>query len=131
MQASDILNSIAQLLWPVVVAVLVVVLLPVIRGFIKSSDSINIEVAGTKITVQHAAEDIRKLINDLQDRLNALEGRTSAHDNKGTNKSEPLPRPHKILWVDDRLDANVYERARVKDAGYEVIQAESTASALR
>jgi CheY-like chemotaxis protein len=130
MQVGDILSSIAQLMWPVVVAVLVVVLLPVVRGFIKSSDSLNIEVAGTKISIQHAAEDIRKLINDLQDRLNALEGTiNNDHDNEDIGKSDSLPR--KILWVDDRPAANVYERARVKDAGYEVLKAESTAAALR
>lgn len=127
MQVSDIVDSIAQLLWPVVVGVLAIVLLPVIRSFIKNSDSVNIEVAGTKISVQHAAEDIRKLINDLQDRLNKIEGHATSQD----NKEDRLPRSSKILWVDDRLEANVYERARVKDAGYEVLQAESTATALR
>jgi CheY-like chemotaxis protein len=35
------------------------------------------------------------------------------------------------LWVDDRVNANVYERARVKEAGYAVLQADSTASALQ
>jgi CheY-like chemotaxis protein len=115
-------------MWPAVVAVLVVVLLPVIRGIIKSSDSVDIEVAGTKISIQHAAEDIRKLINDLQDRLNALE-RINENDNERIRKSASLPR--KILWVDDRLEANVYERARLKDAGYDVLQAVSTAAALR
>lgn len=131
MQVSNIVSSIAQLLWPVVVAVLVIVLLPVIRGLIKGSDSVNIEVGGAKISVQRAAEDIRKLINDLQDRLNAVEGQIVAQGNKEATKVTPLPRPNKILWVDDRPDANVYERARVKDSGYEVLPAESTAAALR
>src|SRR5215470_1286748 len=104
MQTSSILSSIAQLMWPAVVAVLVVVLLPVIRGLIKNSDSVDVEVAGTKISIQHAAEDIRKLINDLQDRLNALEGRIDDHDSKSIGGSNSLPR--KILWVDDRPEAN-------------------------
>lgn len=131
MQVSNILSSIAELIWPVVVAVLVIVLLPVIRGLIKGSDSLNIEVGGAKISVQRAAEDIRKLINDLQDRLNAVERQIVAQDNQEAAKVAPLPRPNKILWVDDRPDANVYERARVKDAGYEVLQAASTTDALR
>jgi PleD family two-component response regulator len=128
---SNVLSSIAQLLWPAVVAILVIVLLPVIRGLIKSSDSVNIEVGGAKISVQRAAEDIRKLINDLQDRLNAIEARTAPQDRQEVEKAISSPRPAKLLWVDDRPDANVYERARAKDAGYEVLQAESTAAAHR
>jgi CheY-like chemotaxis protein len=131
MQISNLLSSIAQLLWPVVVAVLVIVLLPVIRGLIKGSDSVNLEVGGAKISVQRAAEDIRKLINDLQDRLNAIEGRMPSQDAQEAGKATFLPRPSKILWVDDGPNANVYERARVKDAGYELLQAESTAVAQR
>jgi PleD family two-component response regulator len=114
-----------------VVAVLVVVLLPVIRNLIKGSDSLNIEVGGAKISVQHAAEDIRKLINDLQDRLNAIEGRMVPQDGNEVAKISSVSHANKLLWVDDRPDANVYERARAKDAGYEVLQAASTAAALR
>jgi hypothetical protein len=130
-EVSNILSSIAQLLWPVVVAVLVIVLLPVIRGLIKRSDSVSIEVGGAKISVQRAAEDIRKLINDLQDRLNAIEARTIPQDRQEAEKVISTPRPAKLLWVDDRPDANVYERARAKDAGYEILQATSTAAAQR
>lgn len=131
MEVSNVLSSIAQLLWPAVVAILVIVLLPVIRGLIKGSDSVNIEVGGAKISVQRAAEDIRKLINDLQDRLNALEGSAAPQEHQNADKPISAPLPAKILWADDRRDANVYERARVKDAGYEVLQAESTAAAQR
>lgn len=129
MSTSSILSSIAELMWPVVVAALIFILLPVIRDLIKNSDTVDIEVAGTKISVQRAAEDIRKLINDLQDRLNALERLIEARDTEVS--SETLSLPRKVLWVDDRLEANVYERARLQDAGYEVLQAVSTAAALR
>jgi ActR/RegA family two-component response regulator len=131
MQAADLLRAIAQLLWPVVVAILVFVLLPVIRSLIKSSDSINVEVGGAKISVQSAAEDIRKLISDLQDRLNVIEGRATLQGGEVVAKAPTVLRPTKFLWVDDRPGANVYERARVRDAGYEVLQAESTAAAER
>lgn len=129
MSTSSILSSIAELMWPVVVATLAFILLPVIRDLIKNSDAVDIEVAGTKISVQRAAEDIRKLINDLQDRLNALERLIEARDTEVSSKT--LSAPRKVLWVDDRLEANVYERARLQDAGYEVLQAVSTAAALR
>lgn len=126
----DVIHAAAALLWPLVVAAALVVLLPVIRRLMKSSQSVEIEVAGTKISIQNASDDIRKLIEDLQDRVNALEGPQPA--GAGDYEAPPAPpRPRKILWVDDRPNANVYERARVMDAGYGLVQADTTDAALR
>jgi CheY-like chemotaxis protein len=132
---ADILTAIASLLWPIVVGALLVALLPMIRRLLNQSESIDIEVAGTKISIQKASEELRKLIGDLQDRVNELEsvrGDASAHP----EVHEPpagLPmqsRSRVVLWVDDRLEANVYERARLAEAGWRVVHAESTKSAL-
>jgi CheY-like chemotaxis protein len=125
------LNAIGAILWPVVVVTLFLFLLPTIRSLLKGSQSVNIEVAGTKISVQRAADETRKLIEDLQDRLNALESPYAPKiDHHEAEPPIPPLRPAKILWVDDRQNANVYERARVKEAGYALLQADSTASAL-
>lgn len=126
----NLVHAIAAILWPVVVAGVLIFLLPVIRHLMKGSQSVDIEVAGTKLSIQGANEAIRKQIADLQDRLNALEeppsARTTSYEVPAT-----LPGAHKILWVDDRPNANVYERARVMDAGYRLCQADTTAAALR
>jgi CheY-like chemotaxis protein len=109
-----------------------VVLLPVVRGLIKNSQSVEIEVAGTRISVQSANEATRRLIEDLQDRVNTLEGPPFSRSGARAAEAPPAPpRSRKILWVDDRPNANLYERARVLEAGYGVLQADSTAVALR
>jgi len=126
----DLIRAIAVLLWPVVVAGVLVFLLPVVRRLMRSSQSVDIEVAGTKLSIQGANEAIRKQIADLQDRVNALEAPPSART-ASYEIPAALPGAQKILWVDDRPNANVYERARVMDAGYRLLQADTTAAALR
>jgi CheY-like chemotaxis protein len=93
------------------------------------SESVEVEIAGSKVSIQHASEEVRKLINDLQDRLIELE----RPDGDLNQPAIPIAATteRSILWVDDRVDANVYERARLRDAGYQVVQAESTISAIR
>jgi CheY-like chemotaxis protein len=126
----DLVHAIAALLWPVVVAGVLVFLLPVVLRLMKSSQSVDIEVAGTKLSIQGANEAIRKQIADLQDRVNALEAPPA--DRSASYEVPPAPPgAQKILWVDDRPNANVYERARVMDAGYRLFQADATPAALR
>ncbi|MDI6105441.1 hypothetical protein QLQ12_43350 [Actinoplanes sp. NEAU-A12] len=131
---AEILTAIASLLWPVVVAALLVALFPVIKRFLSQSDSIDIEVAGAKISVQRASEELRQLISDLQDRVNELEATQSGTSIEAPEipaiPGSPTPR-NVVLWVDDRREANVYERARLGDAGRRIVQAESTESALQ
>lgn len=132
---AEILTAIASLLWPIVVAALIIALFPVIRRLLSQSESIDVEVAGTKISVQRASDELRKLIGDLQDRVNELEGVRgdvlAAPEAREPSTIRPTPsRRQVVLWVDDRLEANVYERARLAEAGWRVVQAESTGSAL-
>lgn len=131
---AEILDAIASLLWPVVVAALLAALFPVIKRFLSQSDSIDIEVAGAKVSVQRASEELRQLISDLQDRVNELEEAQSGSSIEAPEipaiSGSPSPRDV-VLWVDDRLEANVYERARLREAGRRIVQAESTRSALQ
>ena len=131
---ADILSAVASLLWPVVVAILLAGLFPVLKRFLSRSDSIDIEVAGAKVSVQSASEGLRKQINDLQDRVNELEKLRDGSPLE-TLDSPVVARPaapsNLVLWVDDRAEANVYERARLTEAGRRIVQAESTGSALQ
>ncbi|GGK75363.1 response regulator [Mangrovihabitans endophyticus] len=131
---AEILNAIASLLWPLVVAALLAALFPVLKRFLSQSDSIDIEVAGAKVSVQRASEELRKLISDLQDRVNELE-ESMRSDSPGDSGPHLPPAPaaptNAVLWVDDRLEANVYERARLAEAGRRIVQAGSTTSALQ
>jgi hypothetical protein len=76
-------------------------------------------VSGTKINIQRASAETHKLIEDLQDRVNRLERARTSSEDGGEVRISPDPPPlRKVLWVDDRPDANVFERARVIEAGY-------------
>ncbi|MFI6131206.1 hypothetical protein [Micromonospora sp. NPDC051141] len=127
MQLVELIEAVAALLWPIVTAVVVFALLPLVRRIFKDSHSVEIEVAGNRVTMQRVSEEIQKLITDLQDRVNQLENAANSSPER-----ESVPSlPRKVLWVDDRPDANVFERARVEEAGYNVIQADSTPLALQ
>jgi CheY-like chemotaxis protein len=125
-----LLEAIAALLWPIVVATVLFFLLPVLRRLIKDSQAVEIEIAGTKLSIQSASEALRNQVADLQDRIIALEAPASTRT-ESYEAPDPPERTRKILWVDDVPGANVYERARVMDVGYKVVQAESTGTALR
>jgi CheY-like chemotaxis protein len=127
---ADILDSIAALLWPVVVAALIFRLLPVISRYISQSDSIDLEVGGNKISIQRASDQLRNQINDLQDKVNQLESGTAIAAPELPAVTTPPATRKAVLWVDDRPDANVYERARLRDEGYQIVQATSTTAAL-
>jgi hypothetical protein len=128
----EYLRAAATLLWPLVVAFSVLRLLPTITRLLRHSDRIELEVGGNKITVQRASDELRSLISDLQDRINQLESASMTATSGPTHTSQPIiASGNLLLWVDDRVEANVYERARLAELGIRVVQAESTRSALR
>ncbi|MFI5896779.1 hypothetical protein ACIA5D_42435 [Actinoplanes sp. NPDC051513] len=127
---AEIMTAVASLLWPLVVVVVLIFLLPVFKRFLSQSDSIDVEVVGARISMQRASEELRKQINDLQDRVNELE----ATQNIGAADPPVVPDPsvpsNTVLWVDDHLENNLYERARLAEAGRRIVQADSTRSAM-
>ncbi|WBC16991.1 response regulator [Micromonospora sp. WMMA1998] len=128
---ADIMRAVATLAWPLLVVVILIYLLPAVRRLLRESHSVDVEVGGARVSVQTASNETRKLIEDLQDRVNEL----SALVDRGQEPSvEPMgshPAPRGILWVDDEPGGNLYERARATDGGYEVVQATSTETALK
>lgn len=98
---AEIMNATASLLWPVAAIVILLVLLPVLKRLLSQSDSIDVEVAGARVSVQRASEELRKLISDLQDRVNELEAvaRNGAPTAVvETPVAQPAP-PSAVLWV--------------------------------
>jgi hypothetical protein len=61
---------VATLAWPLLMIVALIYLLPAARRLLRNSQSVDIEVGGTKISVQTASDETRKLIEDLQSRVN-------------------------------------------------------------
>lgn len=74
--ASDIVSLITGLAWPVLIALIFLLLLPVIRRTI-SSRGFTIKVGGMEITVQKASEQLSTGLDDLRNRVIALEGERS------------------------------------------------------
>ncbi len=126
---AQVLESVAALLWPIMVGCLAIAICPAIKRLINQSNTIEIEVGDTRISVQRASDELSALIADLQDRVNTLE----SGEGSPREPSRPFIRSSRqktILWVDDRPKANVFEQARLKEEGWAIVQAESTTSAL-
>jgi len=128
---ADTLRAAATLVWPILVVVALIYLLPAVRRLLGNSQSVDVEVGGTKISVQTASDETRKLIEDLQNKVNELSARVGEQPAGMPTQAAVVPVSRRILWVDDEPSDNAYERARAVDGGYEVVQAATTNSALK
>ncbi|MEV4755349.1 hypothetical protein AB0J86_09580 [Micromonospora sp. NPDC049559] len=96
MQIAELLKAIAALIWPIVIGGVVLALLPIVRRLLNDSSSFEIEIAGNRVGVQRATDETRKLIEDLQDRINTLEQGVTAPaavDGGGWYPPVPMPPP--------------------------------------
>jgi CheY-like chemotaxis protein len=136
----EVTNSIANLIWPVLVVVVVWRLFPTLQRVI-ASRSFTVKVAGFEFTAQEATEKLVQSTAELQSRLAELDRSTSpAVTNqeglgptplKGTAPARPTSAPFpRLLWVDDIPDRRAYELAQLKALGVEVEIARSTGAAL-
>lgn len=124
-----LLEAVAAALWPVVAIVVVLVLVPHVGRMLRNAEEFTLEVGGQKISLQSASEGLRKLVVDLQEKVASLEsGGVSA-----VGAVEPAhASSFRILWVDDREEANVFEKAALSDAeGVRIRSALTTRDALR
>lgn len=128
---ADIIAAVATLTWPVMVLAALIYLLPALRRMLSKSESVGIEVGGTRITMQSASDETRKLISDLQDRVNELSAQLERQVTSTIATRSAAPGNSTLLWVDDDPDTSAFERARAKDAGFDVVQADSTNAALK
>lgn len=140
---ATLLSGVASLLWPVVVAGLLMALLPSIRRIIESR-SFSVKVAGAEITVQAATEQLQKQVSDLQQQVVQLlkrgeqppgagagEALTAARAALREPSAEPAAGPRLVLWVDDHPTNNAIEVAHLADRGVHVVQAVATEDALQ
>jgi CheY-like chemotaxis protein len=122
----DLLRAIAAIAWPLITAVLVWRLYPVVRSIVQSR-AFTVKVAGMEISVQQASEQIQSQIDDLRAKLSEVR----AVVDKTSVAVEPHAPSRRILWVDDKPSNNAYAIAQLRDRGYEVIQALSTSEGMR
>jgi CheY-like chemotaxis protein len=133
--ASDVVDLIVGLAWPLVVAVVILALYPTVRRVMESR-AFTVRVGGAEITVQHASdqlgaglEDVREQVAVLSERIAAMEN-GSAPERLAAFRDAPEPAGDRtLLWVDDHPENNAYEVAALQRKGVRVTQCASTAEA--
>ena len=131
MDIPRLIGAIAVLAWPILAAVLVWRLFPIVHEIAKSRN-FSITVGGMQLTVQEATDQSRHRLEDLQKKVEELRAKSNQKKPVAVplNKDErPLPR--RIAWVDDNPVNNAYEIARLRNDGVEVVKLISTEDAVR
>jgi CheY-like chemotaxis protein len=134
MDIAKLIDAIGHLAWPVLVAIVLWRLFPLVKDVARSRP-FTIKVGELELSVQDASEKLRIQIEDLQKKV------TELRTNAPVTMSPPVvqgaltemmqrPTAH-IVWLDDNPDGNAYELARLRDAGVDVSEARSTSEALR
>jgi CheY-like chemotaxis protein len=145
MTAASIIEAIGSLLWPLLVAVVLIRVLPHVPGVVTDlrralrTRAFRVKVGGAELTVEEATEQLRRQVTDLQDHMaaqlaaQAAEGETLPPTPAGIDLgAAPAAEPARptVLWVDDDPDENTLELAKLREDGIEVLLARSTAEAL-
>jgi CheY-like chemotaxis protein len=154
MTTARIIDAIASLLWPLLVAVLLVRVLPLLPGLVGElrravrTRAFTVRVGGAELTFEEATEQLRRQVTDLQTHLAAqlaehggpgaappaAPGPPAPPGAPGGAPDAAAPAPDRgrptILWVDDRPDERTLELTKLRDDGVEVLLARSTGEAM-
>jgi CheY-like chemotaxis protein len=144
MTAARIIEAIGSLLWPLLVAVLLIRVVPHIPGVVADlrkamrTRGFTVKVGGVELSVEEATEQLRRQVTDLQTHMaNQLASGEPAPPGSPAGARDgaaagPVAGQERaaILWVDDNPDANALELAKLRDDGLEVLLARSTAEAM-
>ncbi len=127
----ELLNAMSTFAWPVLVLFLLLRLSPTIGDVIRSR-KLEVEIGGVRISVLELLEQLPRQLDDL--RLHSEPGRgVSADDVRGGVQASAGGSTDlfgRILWVDDRPEANVYEKQTLLDDGWRIDSAVSTHEAV-
>ena len=154
MTAARIIEAVGSLLWPLLVAVLLIRVIPHVPGVVADlrkavrTRAFTVKVGGVELSIEDATEQLRRQVTDLKTHLAAqLAQRGDADPGPPAAPGAPLPPGPPagaeagagpaadqgratILWVDDNPEANTLELAKLRDDGLEVLLARSTAEAM-
>jgi CheY-like chemotaxis protein len=156
MTAARIIEAIGSLLWPLLVAVLLIRVIPHIPGVVADlrramrTRAFTVKIGGVELSVEEAAEQLRRQVADLQTHMAIQLAERAEPAAPGTGPpAAPGPPPSPgagpvrdqaparagqgpptILWVDDDPDDSTMELAKLRDDGVEVLLARSTAEAM-
>jgi CheY-like chemotaxis protein len=142
MTAARIIEAIGSLLWPLLVAVLLIRVLPHVPSLVAElrramrSRAFTVKIGGAELTVEEATEQLRRQVTDLQTHMavqlaerGELGGAAPAIAEEAAAPAPGQGRPT-ILWVDDQPGDHTLELAKLRDDGVEVLLARSTAEAM-
>ena len=128
-----LLDALAPLAWPVLVALVLWRLLPTIRDVI-GSRGFTVKAGSAEITVQQASDQMLDRVEDLREQLSALKLQVGAIDGVGGTAISPItrgvPQLRRVLWVDDHPENNAYEVEALQRHGVTVQIAHTTAEGL-
>ena len=142
MNVPALLEAIGSIAWPIIAALVLWRLFPLIKDITKSR-GFTIKVGDMEVTVQEASEKVRLQIEDLQKKVSELRAMPAAAEfgrsvftkefqaqKAAVTKEHPAPTAAHVLWVDDNPENNAFEIARLRDDGVAVSEATSTKDAL-
>jgi CheY-like chemotaxis protein len=149
MTAARIIEAVGSLLWPLLVAVLLIRVIPHIPGVVADlrkamrTRAFTVKVGGVELSIEDATEQLRRQVTDLQTHLAAQLAQQPDAGPPAAPGAPPGGVPAgaeagpaadqgraTVLWVDDNPDANALELAKLRDDGLEVLLARSTAEAM-
>ncbi|HEY6709704.1 MAG TPA: response regulator [Actinomycetota bacterium] len=143
MTAARIIEAIGSLLWPLLVAVLLIRVIPHIPGVVADlrkamrTRAFTVKVGGVELSVEDATEQLRRQVADLQTHMATELAERGEPAPSGSPAAPGAPAGPvggqdraTILWVDDTPDDNALELAKLRDDGLEVLLARSTAEAM-
>jgi CheY-like chemotaxis protein len=143
MTAARIIEAVGSLLWPLLVAVVLIRVIPHIPGVVADlrkamrTRAFTVRIGGVELSIEDAAEQLRRQVTDLQTQLAAQlaqrgdAGPPAAPGGAGAGTGPAADQGRAtILWVDDNPEGNALELAKLRDDGLEVLLARSTAEAM-
>ena len=135
MTAARIIEAIGSLLWPLLLAVVLLRVLPHLPGVVADlrhalrTRAFKVRVGGAELSVEQATDQLRRQVSDLQTLMAAQLAERGPAGAAAAVASPWRDRPT-VLWVDDRPEGNALEVAKLRDDGVEVLQARSTGEAM-
>jgi CheY-like chemotaxis protein len=139
--ASEAVDLLTGLAWPVLVGLVVWKLLPSIRRVIDSR-GFTIHAGGMEISVQEASQALGERLEDLREQLSALRAEVEHGASGAALESAPVTAAASpiatglaglaaVLWVDDYPENNAFEVETLRRKDVRVLQAGSTDEGVR
>ena len=130
-----IIQSLASLLWPIIVVIIILRFRPAITAIVESAKSrkFTLKIGGQEPTMEEANQTQQKLITDLQSQVAEIQKRLDAANPQSVTAAPtpPIQNVKALLWVDDSPKNNSYFIEHLSELGVKVDTAESTAQAAR